>query len=307
MKNIIVCNASSEKCLIFFREHYEEFKPVIKVTSFFDPQNFLFTDYNVENESIHTVIENNRGEQMHLSGLNCGYGGVGPSATCDMLRTIGINVELAKEYVLNPAFECIYNENNDTYSFHALPNFFVYNNETKADGKFRMTERAKVDSLRKSVYMINPQYHDFPSLINCFPMMKPLAMEYYIGQHESLEQEQQMDDIFDFSQYTLRNENLKTLHGANLIIRGKFFDVYCFIDYDNLIAVANTLYTYIFKKQLYTEKFLGSYTLLIPTNKNSQKDSPIIQFIKWLFNKDKHSKCSYRFTLTDEEVRRWEI
>lgn len=62
----------------FFDETIDTFGNIENLVVFFDTENFLFTNYKPEDMNITMILENEIGDQMHLSGVNCGYGGEGP-------------------------------------------------------------------------------------------------------------------------------------------------------------------------------------------------------------------------------------
>ena len=62
----------------FFFENVNFIKPIKKITVFFDYENFLLTSYETDRGTTF-VAEGWNGDQIHLTGLNCGYGGTGPN------------------------------------------------------------------------------------------------------------------------------------------------------------------------------------------------------------------------------------
>ncbi|MGL4546943.1 hypothetical protein [Eubacterium aggregans] len=77
----------------FFDETIGTFGNIENLVVFFDTENFLFANYKPEDMNITMILENEIVDQMHLSGVNCGYGGEGPHGTAYILKKLNPYLE----------------------------------------------------------------------------------------------------------------------------------------------------------------------------------------------------------------------
>lgn len=262
----LVCNDASHIAIGFLEKNLEMFQPVEKVTSFFDSRNFLITKYNLSHSSINTVIENRYGDLMEFSGLNCGYGGAGPQATAHLLRMLGI--EESESYRLMQ-FDGLQIEFKKTVgaSDYSVSTEAFFNNRVrqKTYCGCNLNKYTIADVIARDVYMINPESYNFVGLLNCLQVMQPREFEYILGKQNFLIASRDVLKLGPWSETAFPWGT----EGVNLIIRGKRFDLKCFIDNTVLKGTLNAIYLYLVKRSLFTEYSLGRSTALYPSQPNS--------------------------------------
>lgn len=273
MENIIIDNGSDSD-LMEFQKMYDSIKPLKRITCFFDNENFLLTEYNIENLGIHMVIETYVNQQIHL-GLNCGYGGHGPNKTRRLLELTGISKEDAEWLRLLDGFEVQFEENGSYYAKSIRP-FFQKVRYTPVT-PFHVDDYSIVYIKERRIMMLNPQINNMKGLFNCISAMKPREMEYFIGSQSPLFNgyRYKRNPLHAFRKY----DKVKGLEGINLIIKGDKFDVYCLINKEEMVSVINAVYLCIFKKPLFSERYFGEYIFLTRAGNKHR----YLNFIKSLF------------------------
>lgn len=290
-----VCNKSSDKCVDFFNKRFDSFKPIIKFTSFLDYENFLLTDYQVNNSFINTIVENDRGDQIQFDGLNCGYGGEGPNSTAKVLEQIGIDKTIAERWMYLPGlsikFPDAFNYQSETSISPKI--LFVHNRKSIDLDKFEINNYSQVNVATRKIFAINPQIDNFPGLLNLLNFMQPTEMEFHIGPNSKMLHSMKYFEIFDkrnFSRFD--DEMIRGVNGVNLVIYGEKFDLICFISKHYIASTINCIYSYLMKKPLFEEKQLGQYIFLPLVKENSRSYN---FFLKYLFHnraQDYHATVS---------------
>lgn len=84
-------------------ENVNFIKPIKKITVFLI-MKFLLTSYETDRGTTF-VAEGWNGDQIHLTGLNCGYGGTGPNKMADVLISLGMEKEMAYDLMYYPGLE----------------------------------------------------------------------------------------------------------------------------------------------------------------------------------------------------------
>lgn len=303
MEKIMTFHGTSTESLAFVTEHLAAFEPIVKLTSFFDNENFILTNYDLSDTSISMIIENDKGNQMQLSSLNCGYGGQGPSATSEVLQLIGVSHDVAEEYRLHSAIEVCLDSRGCV--MHTKAPFFAHSansSSSTSEANFIMDNKSTVDPSIRKVYMVNPQHYNFTGLLNCFKKMRPVALEFFIGRNSPLGGYLRLSDISGLSGNESSCKYTNSFDKINLIIRGELFDLNCFINPDEVIMTANAIHSYLFKRVLYTEKYLGGYVLL--QNRHEEKIRTFRNFFKWLFRKNQQDQYII-LAMSKEERELW--
>jgi len=189
-----VCDLGSDSSANYFKKIYNSFQPATKFICFQDNENFLFSDYQLQNQYINAIIENDKGDQIQFESLNCGYGGEGPSATAQVLEKIGIDKELAAEWMHYPGLSISfpYKDGN-----HVRANvLFVHSTDELNSQKFKLNQCSLVNVVSRKIYTINPQIYNFQGLLNLLDVMQPTEMEFNIGAHSNMLNSQKISDVF---------------------------------------------------------------------------------------------------------------
>lgn len=253
--DITTCLESPHKAVELFYSLCEDFKPIKKFTSFFDNENFLLTTYKPSNASIHTIVENYRGEIIEFSSLNCGYIGAGPNATARVLQSIGLNEDLSLFLREHTAMQIDF-EMFDRFGASSIVTTSFFNGKVNAKdfSGCNLDKHTVADLSSRTVYMINPEIHNFTGLLNCLQVMKPIEFEYVIGKNFHMIK---YEEVFSVFKGLPDNTPIDT-KGVNLIIRGEQFDLKCFISEKLFRGTINSIYTYLMKKSLFEECSVGT-------------------------------------------------
>lgn len=261
-KPVLVCNGHTSKCIKFFYDHIEEFAPVTKLTSFFEPANFLLTPYQVDNNSIHTILENDRGEEMHLAGVNCGYAGSGPGGTQRILVHLGVAKEDAENWRCDTSLSVDFTGNKPRLlpqfsSFFEDPNSA---NSSKLHISCLLTDHTYVNTYDRVVYMVNPSPQNLHGYFNCLNVMKPTRVIYSLGKEPlSINLVLSVDDLNSILQRSRIRDFGSTFqtHNStgyiNLVIYGKSFNLVCCAKADEIASLVYSTYYYLLKKPIKDE------------------------------------------------------
>ncbi|MGN0501208.1 MAG: hypothetical protein ACI4HK_08725 [Ruminococcus sp.] len=229
----------------FFIENCKLVEPLKKITVFFDYENFLLTNYATDTGTTF-VAEGWNGNQIHLTGLSCGYKGTGPNSTAEILNYIGMNLEKAKELMQSPSVEIDFDKSgNFIVDSINRKTFFSSQIEYADDCKIHLNGSTYVNYFEKKLYFINPQYHYTVDLYNAIDTFKPTDFQYFIGDNSSL-------DNGYFPQSVDCKEKRK-LSGVNLSLKGSQLEINVLIDKALARSVINMVYCYITKKPLYDD------------------------------------------------------
>lgn len=265
----------------FFKKNYEKFKPLKKLTVFFDSENFLTTPYAVEGSFVHMVIENWKGQEIHINNMNCGYGGTGPSETARLLKHLGMNEENA-EYLKHKDGLQIGFTQDGKIDFNDIKTDVFFGGSVRQEMyKFDINENCFIHLSEKKIYMLNPHLTNFKGMLNAIDIMKPREIEYYIGSNSPLENSFRFKDDFKIFKGNNAKYNYMKIKGANqvnLIIRGEIFDVICLVKNSDLMMVINIIYLYLFKENLFINKVFANYSTVTLI-----KDYNIWSILKYYF------------------------
>lgn len=235
----------------FFKEHYHEIEPIKKLSVYFDYQNFIFSDYDID-EYTTFVAEGWNGNQIHLTGLNCGYGGTGPSRTADILVFLGFTEDEAYDLKYNPGL-VIHFSKNGTPIKNKIDKSVNFSSQFKRNCIFYLDRTTYVDITDRQLFVTNPQLNP-RSLYNIIDEWKPLELKYYLG---TMENETLYDDYIPYDNIG-GDDILSDNHiiGVNLILQCREINVLCLIDTQSITSVVDMLYYYIFKKSLFGDSIL---------------------------------------------------
>lgn len=235
----------------FFVQHYKEVFPIKKLTVFFDSENFLFTNYDVDMETTF-VAESWNGNQIHLSGLNCGYGGNGPSRTADVLKLLGFDNEEAYRLKFNPGLLINFTQDGKPDKNTIIKSVF-FSRQLEHTCQVRLDKMTYVDMVDKEIFIVNPQLKPV-DLYNIIDKLHPSEMQYYLGNQES---ETIYDDHIPYENIggsDVRED--KYIIGVNLILFCQEIKVMCLVDYRTIMSVVDMLYYYIFRTSLFDDSIL---------------------------------------------------
>lgn len=251
---INIVKGSEETIRELRRIYSDDFSDIRKITVFKNQINFLFTEYRIDNNNVHMIIEDFSGRIISITGMNCGYFGEGPNATLYLLKKIGIDEKDAEKIILKDSIilEFKDKQNFDTleisHKYYINTYFKGLMNEERNESfnldnmKIYLGEDVKVDIVDRKVYMINPQVENFMSLLILIRLSDPKKIRYYIGEKSNIEPSIRSFDFF---------QDTKTTKGINMYIEGDKYDIACFVNKKEQFNVISSIYYYIFKESLF--------------------------------------------------------
>ena len=291
----------------FFLENYDDFKPIKKITVFFDSNNFLITPYKVDDTYVHMVLENWNEQQLHINNMNCGYGGEGPSTTAKLLKYVGVDEEYAEKLKFYDGFQINFDENGKFIKSDILNDVF-FGDRRRGIYEFYLDDYTYIDLNSRKVYLINPQIANFLGLLKLIDKMKPNEMEYYIGENSPLENGFRFEEdfkVFKDKYFKYNRDIIRGVKDVNLIIRGELFDVICLVNKNDLMVLINSIYMYIFKRSLFENRVLGNYITAVSVEK-FKISSIVIYYLKKLINKNENYIHEViKFEGLNKERREW--
>ena len=229
----------------FFFENVNFIKPIKKITVFFDYENFLLTSYETDRGTTF-VAEGWNGDQIHLTGLNCGYGGTGPNKMADVLISLGMEKEMAYDLMYYPGLEIPFDKKGIIIKENIKKKaYFSSQGEHLNKCKVHLNDLVYFNYLEKKLYFINPQYKYIRDLYNAIDEINPTYFQYYVGDNSTLDNGY-LPNILD---YDLK----KHLTGVNLILIGEKFQINVLIDKNLSRTVINMIYCYITGEPLFDD------------------------------------------------------
>lgn len=238
----------------FFIDNYDKIKPLKQITVYFDCENFLLTKYDVDNGTTF-VAESWNGNQMHLTGLNCGYGGTAPSGTAYILEMLGIGREEAFNLKYYPSIKVNFDKSGKYTNYEVTKNvFFSHQGEYSKKCHVYIDENMHFEFETRKLYFINPQYYSPVALYNAINIADLYQVQYYIGKNSPLDKGYIPNIEHVSSKKCLKD----SVSGVNLILYGQNFDIIVLIDRKMSRSVVNNIYSYIFKESLFDDEIYYS-------------------------------------------------
>lgn len=227
----------------FFIDNYDKIKPVKKITVFFDCENFLLTDYYADIGTTF-IAEGWNGNEMHLTGLNCGYGGEGPSRMADILCFMGMDREEAEQLRYKPGLQIEYDKLGN---IEKISDDLFFSSQL-FPCKVHLCENIVVDYEARKAYFINPQYRYINDVFNIIDKIKPTEFQYFIGKDSPLE-----FGVLPMLEYNIKESKAKRVSGVNLILKGQKLDVMFLIDSSVSRSFVNVIYSYLTGEALFDD------------------------------------------------------
>lgn len=228
----------------FFMSNYEEINPIKSIQVYFKSENFLLTKYNVENGTTF-VAESWSGNEIHLTGINCGYGGTGPSRMADILVHIGIPREKAMDLKYYNGLRFDFDREGKLINeFYSNSPFFGHTDESPVT----LDSYTYVEFENKKLYFINPQFHNMAGVYAAINKFKPHEFQYYIGSMSPLNNYYQPNTNSAF--YNVSKEHIT---GVNLILRSSQFEMLFLIDEYVARSFINVIHYFIYGNSLFDD------------------------------------------------------
>lgn len=250
----------------FFIKNYYKINPIKKITIFFDYENFLLTNYKT---SVGTtfVAEGWNGNEIHLTGLNCGYAGTGPSKTADILYFLGMQREQANDLKFKAGLQIDFSENGN---IDKITDDLFFSSQT-FPCKVHLCDYTKIEFESRKLYFINPQIHAISDVYNIIDELHPYEFQYFIGSDSPLNNGVPPNIIYNFPK-----KDLIEISGVNLILKCKKMTLLFLIDRRIARSFVDIIYFYLTGKPLFDDnEFILKY------------DS---KFLSYIFSIFKHSK-----------------
>lgn len=224
------------------------------VTVFYDPNNFLLTNYKLLSPWVHMVLEFEN-QEIQIEEINCGYKGSGPGASVDLMESLGLSRKQMQLLVFgNTALafsvnqDVIYNLNTDLLFYQQQP---VCYKEGALRNKIQINDNVDVSLDERLVRLYNPQRTNWMGFLNLLSYMENIQMEYYIGKNSPLD-----SGIYvgggDGSGFRkgMGNVDLEGTIHSNLYLTGDNFSVSCLIDREYEVEVIEAVYLALTGKKL---------------------------------------------------------
>lgn len=261
----LAIQGTPDHCREEFLKIKHRFGKILKATVFFDSENFLITNLYPKTPSVHLIIEDVEGNQLHIEGANCGYDGEGPQTTMWILNEFGVPEEqTAKLLFFNRGLSFWVDSNGNIIVPSINCEYLISCSEDKYSyGKIRKDYSSEIDVTRRTIRLFNPQFNCLDGLLYAIHKMELYQFEYYIGQQSPLDNAYrfQIDHVpLDW----MPEDVIKKYHfdsgltHVNLVFRGKRFNIFCVISKDCEVQTISCLYQYLVK-QNFNEKFLRKY------------------------------------------------
>lgn len=313
MPDIIIKDSSdtSDESLKFFKKNYEFFKPIKKLTVFFNSENFLLTPYIIDNEFTHMVLENWDGQEMYINAMNCGYEGTGPFTTVKLLKTLGMEEKRAKELVKHEGLQIGFTHDGTIDENNIKKEVFFGREIGHEKYKFVVNDYAYIDIIERKIYILNPQLTNFKEMLNSIDVMKPREIEYFIGKNSSMENYFRFNNNFTMLRGNDFKYDYKKIKGAkevNLIIRSELFSIICLLKRSDLMIFLDAIYLYIFKENLFKHKVIGNYCTLTSAKNFTFKEDIIVYIMSKIFHKkEQNVHAVIKIERKNGEMKKWKL
>jgi len=240
----IVCHKSSNEAKKFIDENILKWGTPEHFVTFFANENFLLTPYALSSIGIQAVLETQH-VLVEFSSLNCGYIGEGPRATEHLLKKYGVPEEKAELLITQEAIDISF-DGQGQVSRVRHENFFYDVTHVHLGCGCILNEHTFLNVVTANIYMANPEMNNLSGLINCLQVMEPFAIEYRVNPQQPLMYAREFDDFV----VPPVGFNYTGTRGINLIIRGKVFELFCFVDNRYLENLVNTICLSILKREI---------------------------------------------------------
>ncbi len=258
----IVCHKSSNAAKEFIDANINNWGKPKRFITFFESGNFLLTPYLLSDFDIKAILETEK-KRIEFSSLNCGYGGQGPHATEYLLKKLNVPNAAAERYVLDDAIDITFDAAGEVSGF-SRENFFNASVHSHPFCGCNLNETTFLNVITAKVYMANPETNNLNGLINCLQVMGPVSIEYLPNPNDALLYPQEIEDFYippvGFKYTGTR--------GVNLVIRGKKFSLFCFVNNKYLENLVNTICLSILKRGIYSVQTVGQLKLLTHQQQN---------------------------------------
>lgn len=182
----LICHGTTRECLNYFTDNISKLENIIKMTTFEDSENFIFTKYEPFcYASMGAILEGENGLLMFLDGLNCGYSGEGPTGTEKVLERLGISDENAEKWKCESGLSIDFTRSEDENTQYGLIHapFFAYQTTKRNNySQFELGTYAWLRVGEHQIIMLNPQNNRFNDLLNILQVSGPYQMEVCYGQ-----------------------------------------------------------------------------------------------------------------------------
>ena len=286
---VLSIRGTSDEALKMFMDKLPFLKPLKRITVFFDHENFLLTNYVVEH-GISFVAEGINDKQIHLSSLNCGYTGTGPTATKELLYRIFISLGYEQGEADNWS-NIAYNSKGFYVDFTGISlgskkpkirncSFFRYEHITpvRTTAYFNIDNCSEVNTQDRRITMLNPHVNNLSGLLNALDIMQPRVLEFFIGNDSPLDNYYKFK--FDILKIPYKGADITGVKHVNLIVKGKLFDIYCLVDVSVISGFVNMLHCKLLGYPYFREELFGQYSYLAAADSGYPTAGSFARFFK---------------------------
>lgn len=221
------------------------------------------------------------GTVIVVKNCNCGYGGVGPNNTVDLLRLLGIEKAEAEKYVFqNSAVELYFDEDNQIIQERTnLANTFESRESPCSFGKIDLHTIDYFSSEERTMYLIDPNGATIYALVQMLQVMEPMSLSYYVGQDNS-----KYIDLPDLPARTLTKHRRRAPPSrySFALIKGFYFDVVCLFKLEVAKTVINNIAMLLELSPPFHEVALWGLTFLTKESLGSSRWDKLLAMLKQL-------------------------
>lgn len=232
-------------------EIIKEHLPIKKITTFFDYENFIITEYTPYSSGVTMIIECSNGDQLHIESCNCGYEGQGPHATVSLLKALGISKNDSEYAAFNTSgFQIDFIDNKYVITHNI--NIFEFRDHFLNKYQIKLErEKIQVDTKERNVYLFKPKGKNFADLFILLKYINVKEIEYYISYIDQIKMQYNIPERF----------NLKK-RDCTIIVKGDKFNILCFIDKEIFSSVLNSIHCFATGKPYFTSNYYNNIEIL---------------------------------------------
>lgn len=250
-----------------------------RITVMFDSCNYLFTDcktLSVRMDNVMTVESHDFMQNpLYIKDFNCGYGGVGPGRTEDLLKLLGVPATKA-DYLSHKCngFQISFDESGrfagiDRDSFPIKHSSYDY--IERKNGFPLPSERSAFDLRERKLYILGLNHKDtYMAFLWLLLTQELVKVSYYVGNKNN--------DNFALPYlpseyiYAHSRELDELMNGSYILVEGKTFTTIAFIGPDAPMAYVNNIAVFLSGSPEFSETIINSDTLVLRRHFNRRRN-----------------------------------
>lgn len=220
------------------------------LTVYFNEANFLVSPYFLNGAAnAIMIVENRKGDELHVHHCNCGYSGHGPSNTQKVLVGLGLSTDYADEIKYCNGITATFDDDGKLTKDHVITGAPF---ETRAAhmqiGNIYYSDMI-ANLSRKQLYVLNCKGKNLIGILKCLDLVSVESFEYYVGDHN----EEVQDFSLPYDVNVLGRYKTTDIKGSYIWVNAKPFSIICFIGKEAPFAFINSIYCAITGNLLFEE------------------------------------------------------